>query len=218
MTPTAASELYAPLLPDALQSFDWRSLEPVAEAIRQRWKDGRKIFLCGNGGSAANAAHLANDFVYGVSPQGKAIRAVSLTDNAAILTCLANDTSYGNIFAHQLATLGEAGDLLIVFSGSGNSPNVVAALRQAKELGLQTAAILGFAGGECLELADLAVHFAIEDMQLAEDLQQVVGHMLTRWLRERPPSLGLEAATPATRPRQRADWPAASPATQRRMG
>lgn len=179
---------YASSLARVLDAFDWTQLEPLAHAILQRWQSGRRIFLCGNGGSAANATHLANDFIYGVSPRGQAIRAISLTDNASIITCLANDTSYENIFAHQLETQAEPGDLLLAFSGSGNSPNIVAALQTARRLGLQTAAVLGFSGGKCKQLADIPIHFPIDDMQIAEDLQQTVGHMLTLRLRQYAPT------------------------------
>ncbi len=174
---------YAQKIAQVLASYDWSQLEPLAQAIHKRWQNGKRVFLCGNGGSAANATHLANDFIYGARPQGKAIRAISLTDNASILTCLANDTSYENVFAHQLETHADAGDLLLALSGSGNSPNVVAALQKARELGVETAAILGFDGGECKGLADIPIHFEIDDMQIAEDLQQTVGHILTRHLR-----------------------------------
>jgi len=143
--------------------------------------------MCGNGGSAAIATHLANDLIYGAMPDGKAIRAISLTDNASILTCIGNDVSYQEIFTLQLETQADPGDLLVVFSGSGNSSNVVNALKKAKKQGLETAAILGFSGGQCKALADIVVHFPIEDMQIAEDLQLIVGHMLIRWLRDNPP-------------------------------
>lgn len=176
---------YAQKTAKLFEEFNWTALEPLAQAIQRRWREGKKVFLCGNGGSAANATHLANDFIYGVSPRGKAIRAISLTDNASILTCLANDTSYENIFAHQLNTQADAGDLLIAFSGSGNSPNVVAAIETAKELGVETAAVLGFSGGKCKDLVDIPIHFPIDDMQISEDLQQTVGHMLTLWLKQR---------------------------------
>jgi len=186
MTPFNFSD-YATRLSQTLENFDWARLEPLAIAIRKRWENGDRVFLCGNGGSAANATHLVNDFIYGVAPNGKGIRAVSLTDNASIITCLANDTDYQNVFAQQLNAHANAQDLLIVFSGSGNSPNIVSALNKAKDIGMESAAVLGFGGGKSKELADIVLHFEIDDMQISEDVQQTIGHMLTLWLRENPP-------------------------------
>lgn len=187
MTAPFSFKSYATSLAEVMLQFDWEQLAPIAEAILARWASGKRVFLCGNGGSAANATHLANDFIYGVAPKGPAIRAISLTDNASIITCLANDTSYDNIFAHQLLTQGEPGDLLLAFSGSGNSPNIVAAMETARKMGIGTAAVLGFSGGRCKQLADLPLHFPLYDMQMAEDLQQTIGHMLTLWLRQHAP-------------------------------
>ncbi len=174
------SSSYANTLSRLLNTYDWSSVDALADHLFKSWQQKRTVFLCGNGGSAANATHLANDFLYGANPNGPAIRVQSLTDNASIITCLGNDTGYENIFAHQLKTQASKGDLLIAFSGSGNSPNVLKAIETAKELGLATAAILGFDGGQCKKKVDYPIHLEIDDMQIAEDLQQTVGHMLTR--------------------------------------
>jgi D-sedoheptulose 7-phosphate isomerase len=141
------------------------------------------VFFCGNGGSAGNAIHLANDFLYGIAKRtGGGIRASSLSANPAVVTCLANDVGYDQIYAEQLAVQGRAGDLLIALSGSGNSPNIVAVLKQARLMGVRSGAILGYSGGQSKALADIPVHFSIDDMQISEDLQLVVGHMLMQWL------------------------------------
>ena len=95
--------------------------------------------------------------------------------------------AYEDTFSHQLTVLGRTGDILIVLSGSGNSPNIVKAVVKAKELGMETFALLGFSGGKCLELVDTAIHFAVDDMQIAEDCQQIVGHVIMQWLSENPP-------------------------------
>ena len=99
-----------------------------------------------------------------------------------MVTCLANDVGYERIFAEQLAVHAHPGDLLIAFSGSGNSPNIVTAIEQAKAMGVKSYAVLGYSGGKCKDLADCAIHFPVNDMQIAEDLQLVVGHMLMQWL------------------------------------
>ena len=102
--------------------------------------------------------------------------------NTAVLTCLANDIGYDHIFSEQLAVQAQKGDLLIALSGSGNSENIVRALEQASAMGVKSFAILGFSGGKSLQLADSAIHFPVNDMQIAEDLQLIVGHMVMQWL------------------------------------
>lgn len=154
------------------------------------WQEGRRVFLCGNGGSAGNAIHLANDFLYGIAKRsGGGLKALALSDNSAVITCLANDLGYEYIFSEQLAVQAEKGDLLLALSGSGNSPNIVRAIEQAKEMCVKSYAVLGFSGGQCKRLADVAIHFSIDDMQIAEDMQVIVGHMLMQWLyANRPPA------------------------------
>ena len=96
--------------------------------------------------------------------------------------CLANDTGYENIFSAQLEVLASPGDILVVLSGSGNSPNILRALEAANKLGMETWAIIGFDGGKALELAQHTIHFQVHDMQIAEDLQMAVCHILTKKL------------------------------------
>jgi D-sedoheptulose 7-phosphate isomerase len=179
---------YRQTLDTALNDHDWSDVVLLAESLRQCWQENRQVFLCGNGGSAANAIHLANDFLYGIDkPAGRGLRVIALPANPAVLTCLANDVSYADVFAQQLTVLARPGDLLIAFSGSGNSPNILQALKRARELGVVSFAILGFSGGTSLTLADHPIHFPVDDMQVAEDLQMMVGHMLMQWLgRNRP--------------------------------
>ncbi|MBC8551660.1 MAG: SIS domain-containing protein [Candidatus Brocadiales bacterium] len=179
---------YAKKLHNTLQQLNWQEVTQLAEALRKVWGEGRQVFLCGNGGSAANAIHLANDFIYGISStDGIGLKATALPANQSVLTCLANDLAFEDIFSKQLTILGEAGDILIVFSGSGDSPNIVKSVIKGKELGMKTFAILGFSGGKCLKLVDTAIHFAIDDMQIAEDCQQIVGHIIMQWLSKNPP-------------------------------
>lgn len=179
---------YARRLQGVLQSSDWTAVGELAGAMRDCWNAGRQVFLCGNGGSAGNAMHLANDYVYGIGKDsGLGLRALALPANPALITCLANDVGYDHIFAAQLAVQGAAGDILIVFSGSGNSPNILRALEQAKSMGIRSFAVLGYSGGKAKALADVALHFAIDDMQISEDLQLIVGHMVMQWLYRNPP-------------------------------
>ena len=103
------------------EKIDWEKVKTLSKDLLNAWKSGAKVFTCGNGGSAANSNHLANDFLYGISPEdGKGLKVHSLSSNIAVNTCLANDTGYKNIFSNQLIALADANDILIVFSGSGN--------------------------------------------------------------------------------------------------
>jgi D-sedoheptulose 7-phosphate isomerase len=110
------------------------------------------------------------------------IKVEALSANASVLTCLANDIGYEEIFSQQLKVKAAPGDVLVVLSGSGNSRNVVRALEVGSEIGMETFAILGYSGGRCLDLAKVSIHFPVNDMQISEDMQMVVGHMCMQWL------------------------------------
>jgi len=177
---------YTSRLGTALQDFDWTPVERLAFELLDCWQTGRQVFLAGNGGSGANADHLSNDFLYALSKTpGSGMRVRSLSANPAIITCLANDEGYDKVFSLQLAVLAREGDILIALSGSGNSPNIIRALREAKKIGMTSYAILGCSGGKAKFLADVPIHFRINDMQISEDAQMIVGHMLMQWLHAR---------------------------------
>ena len=176
-------EDYAIRLQAVLKSTDWSHVSALADELWDCWQTNRQVFICGNGGSAGNAIHLANDWLYGISKTaGSGLRVHALPANNSVMTCLANDEGYDKIFSLQLAVLANPGDVLIVFSGSGNSPNIVSALEKARELGMRSYAILGYSGGKSKDLADIPIHFPIDDMQVSEDLQLVVGHMIMQYL------------------------------------
>jgi D-sedoheptulose 7-phosphate isomerase len=187
MNPHAPTEShfadYAQRLSGVLASADWSSVALLTKDVQDAWAAGRQVFLCGNGGSAGNAVHLANDYIYGVAKRtGGGIKAVALSANPAIITCLANDVGYDSIYSEQLAVLGNEGDVIIVLSGSGNSPNIVKVLEEARVRKITSYAILGFDGGRSKAIADVAIHFPVNDMQIAEDLQLIVGHMVMQSL------------------------------------
>lgn len=179
---------YQDRLNSALADLPKHEIVLLAEALLAAWNAGKQVFFCGNGGSAANAIHIANDLFYGVAAKGSktGIRVQALSANQAVLTCLANDISYADIFSEQLKVFAQPGDVLVVLSGSGNSQNIVRALESAKELGVKSFAVLGYSGGLSKELTDTSIHIAVNDMQIAEDLQLVVGHMVMQWLRSAP--------------------------------
>lgn len=181
---------YANRLSHVLQTSDWSGVAELAKDMKHAWDNGNQVFFCGNGGSAGNAVHLANDFIYGVAKRtGGGIRAVALSANTAVMTCLANDVGYDHIYSEQLAVLANEGDVLITLSGSGNSPNILQVLEQARIKKVRSYAILGYSGGKALTMADVAIHFPVNDMQIAEDMQLVVGHMLMQWLYDNRPAI-----------------------------
>lgn len=175
---------YLSLLKNTADSANWNNVARLGEALVEARNNGKQLFICGNGGSAGNAIHLANDFLYGVAPNGNALKVEALSANSAVLTCLGNDLGYEHIFSHQLKVKGGAGDILLVLSGSGNSPNIIAVLDQAKSKGITSFAVLGYSGGRAKEMADVPIHFEVDDMQIAEDFQIIVGHMLMQYMQE----------------------------------
>ena len=174
---------YKKNLIETLKKLNVDKVEEFCELILNVWKTNNTIYLCGNGGSAANAIHIANDMTYGAGKKnGKGISIESLSSNSAVLTCLANDLGYEDIFSEQIKVKGKPNDLLIVLSGSGNSKNVIKAIEIAKNKKMKTFAIVGFDGGKCKKIADNSIHFNINDMQVAEDFQLIVSHMCMQWL------------------------------------
>lgn len=181
---------YADRLQRVLAAADWSGVEQLAQDMHECWLAERRVFLCGNGGSAGNAIHLANDLLYGVAKRsGGGMKAIALSANPAVMSCLANDLGYEHIFSEQLAVQAQAGDILIALSGSGNSSNIVSVIKRAKDMGVKSYALLGYSGGECKDIADVPIHFLVDDMQIAEDLQLVVGHMLMQWLYSNRPEI-----------------------------
>ena len=179
----AFSKDYLSRLKHALDLIPAEPLEALAHALMTAWQQRRQVFIFGNGGSAGNAIHLANDFLYGISKQlGHALRVTALPANSAVITCLANDEGYDGIFFRQLAVLADPGDVAIAFSGSGNSPNILRALEYCKANGIESFAVLGYSGGKAKSLASHAIHVPVDDMQISEDLQLVVGHLMMQWL------------------------------------
>jgi D-sedoheptulose 7-phosphate isomerase len=129
-------------------------IRQFSEICRNALKAGNKILFCGNGGSAAEAQHIAAEFVGRFKKERKALAAVSLTTDTSILTSIANDYSYDRVFARQVEALGESGDVLILLSTSGNSKNCLEACRSARSAGVTTVALTGAKGGALKELAD----------------------------------------------------------------
>lgn len=168
---------------DALDPAQIKAVRDRVAALRER---GGQLFLCGNGGSAATASHLANDLGKGASygRQGPRFRVIALTDNVPWITALANDVGYEVIFAEQLRNLGQPGDVLLAISGSGNSPNILAAVGVAKEIGMEVIGWTGFGGGELAEAADLAIVADSHHMGRVEDVHTILMHLICYYFME----------------------------------
>ena len=189
---TKSAFTYLKQLQGCFNTTNLEAVEKLAHELYKAWVDGRNVYICGNGGSAANAIHIANDLHYGIGACGggkklPGLRVEALSSNSGIITCLANDTGYENIYSHQLEVKSKRNDLLIALSGSGNSSNIIKALTTANQIGVETFAILAFDGGLCKEIAKTSIHFQINDMQIAEDTQLVVGHLCMQWLNSHKP-------------------------------
>ncbi len=170
---------YVDLEMRTLERFDKQAAAEVLGAILRAYEAEGTIYVCGNGGSASTASHMANDFNKGISEYvQKKFRFYSLTDNVATMLSIANDISYDEMFRFQLQGRLRKEDLVIGISGSGNSMNVVNALTYAREQGVQTVAVCGYNGGKIKEIADVAFHVDINNMQIVEDVHLILNHLL----------------------------------------
>jgi D-sedoheptulose 7-phosphate isomerase len=169
-------------------TLDLIASEPIAAAIRvlhEARRNGRKVFIMGNGGSASTASHFVCDLAKNTRhPNWPDYRVVGLADNMALVTAYANDEGYENAFARQLASLVEAKDVVIAISTSGNSPNVLRAIELAKERAALTIGLTGFSAGELGPLVDLHVHVPSDCIEHVEDIHLVLEHLITKALRE----------------------------------
>lgn len=160
-------------------------LNRVAEVLLAAQQSGRKVFIFGNGGSAATATHMACDLAKtaGVSGQ-RGIRAISLSDNVSVMTAWANDASYECIFQEQLANLLDPGDVAIGISASGNSPNVLRAIEYANQHGATTIGFIGFGGGKLKEMVNIDVTVSSRDYGQIEDFHLTLDHILAQYLKQ----------------------------------
>lgn len=182
--PCDYASAYADHLSSMLKQLDIATIGRVIEMFLAARETGNRIFFCGNGGSAATASHFANDIAIGTRSPQKPFRAVSLTDNVAVITAIANDDGYDHIFVQQLQTLMEPGDLVVAISASGNSQNVVAAVEYANAHGNPTIALTGFDGGKLKVAATVTIHINSlkGDYGPVEDMHMVLDHMIGSYL------------------------------------
>jgi D-sedoheptulose 7-phosphate isomerase len=159
-------------------------LESAAEVLLECHRRGGTVFVLGNGGSAATASHFVCDLAKGTRTDGlPAFRVVSVTDNVPLITAWANDTSYDRVFAEQLSALVRPGDVVVAISASGNSRNVLAATRVARQLGAATIALTGQSGGRLRRLAELTIRVPARSIELVEDAHLAIAHSLCVALR-----------------------------------
>lgn len=192
-------EKYRTMELETLKNLDLNSVNTVLNVLEAARTEGRHIFICGNGGSAATASHYAGDFNKGVNvsllgrdshnigisekvrngkPGELLYNFECLNDNLPTMLAVANDDGYAEVFRYPLSVKLQPGDIVIGISGSGNSANVVNALSYAKENSATTIAIVGYDGGKMKKMADYCIHVEIDDMQVSEDIHMFLDHMM----------------------------------------
>jgi D-sedoheptulose 7-phosphate isomerase len=176
---------YLDNLADVIRRVPSEPLAETIDALLEARAAGRRVYVIGNGGSAATASHFVCDLVKTARVPGRRpLRVFALADNAPLLTAWANDACYERAFAEQIAALVEAGDVVIAISASGNSPNIVAGLQAAAALGALTVGLVGFDGGRARGCVDIAIHVPCRDYGLVEDAHAAIGHAITVAIRD----------------------------------
>jgi len=165
----------------AFSAMDSASIKSSIGMVVNTIKLNKKIITCGNGGSASTASHYITDWnkMFNLAT-GEKFRGISLTDNIGLITAFGNDTHFDEVFSGQLRAIMDEGDLLVVVSGSGNSPNIINAINTARELKGNILGVLGYDGGKALEMCDEAFHTPSWDMQICEDLHLSFGHLVMK--------------------------------------
>ncbi len=184
-SPASYFDAYAEEMARAAKSIEPAMLERAAAILVEAYLSGARIFSCGNGGSASIANHMQCDHVKGIrTATDLNPHVLSLSANVELLTAIANDTGYENIFVYQLQSQSEPGDVLLAVSSSGRSPNIVRALAWARDQGLRTIAVTGFDGGAARAAAEVSVHVECTNYGIVEDLHQAVMHALAQYIRQ----------------------------------
>ncbi len=161
-----------------LDSLDFTILENIASEIISSIKDGNKLMICGNGGSAADAQHMAAEFVNRFLKERKPLPAIALTTDTSNLTSIANDYSFDDVFLKQVEAIGKKGDVLIGISTSGNSSNVFKALDKAKSMGIKTVGFLGKNGGKIKEVCDLVLIVPSDSTPRIQEVHGFIIHVI----------------------------------------
>lgn len=190
-------ESYKVRLNELFDSIDVDMLERIVESMINAFKNGKTLYVVGNGGSAATASHIQADFQFFVRYfTDFRPKVIALTDNVPLITAISNDISYDEIFVEQMKGVFNKGDLLLAISASGNSPNVVKACEYAKELGGKTIAFCGFSGGKLKEISDMPLYTPNKDKDYGpiEDLHMILNHVLVNYLSKDEEFLGINSS------------------------
>jgi D-sedoheptulose 7-phosphate isomerase len=177
---------YLAYLSELFSRIDGKEIAAFASALDAARQAGKAIYFMGNGGSAATSSHFANDLGKGARVKGKKpFRTMSLADNLPLLTAIANDEGYENVFIDQIEGIVEEGDVVVGISASGNSPNVVRAIEYANSRGAVTVGLTGFSGGRLKEAAKLTVHVETPEGEYGpvEDIHMILDHLVTTYLK-----------------------------------
>lgn len=178
-------DAYAEQIARAASSAKPAAIDRAAEILLEAYTRGAGVYSCGNGGSAAIANHLQCDHLKGVRTTTDLVpRVVSLSANVELLTAIANDMAYEDVFTYQLQSQAGPGDVLIAISSSGRSRNIVRALTWARDNGLSTIALTGFDGGDAGKVADVTIHVEGTNYGIVEDLHQGIMHALAQYIRQ----------------------------------
>ena len=168
-----------------IESISLTHLVGVLRLLEDAYRNGRRIFIMGNGGSAATSSHFALDLAKNtIMPGAPRLKAISLTDHVPLITAWSNDTAYEHVFAEQLANMIEPGDIVLGISASGNSPNVINAMHLAKHTGASTIGLLGAKGGKLKDIVDAYVLAPGQNIEQEEDAHMILTHVITRHMRE----------------------------------
>ena len=181
------SKGYFSYLSSLLDELDTNAIAAFADEIENARKNQNTIFFIGNGGSASTASHMANDFGTDIRKKGGSdlpFRALSLTDNNAVMMAIANDDGYDNLFVNQLRIHYRPGDILVAISASGNSSNIICAAEWVKERDGIVMSLVGFDGGRLKEISDVVIHVKSQKGEYGpvEDVHMIMDHLLANWL------------------------------------
>jgi D-sedoheptulose 7-phosphate isomerase len=179
-------ESYLSELKNLLDSIDRDTLKRIVDTIHGAWRQNKRLIIFGNGGSGSTSSHLVCDFQKNIYLDGlKPFEVLALTDSPALISAWGNDTNFENVFAGQLSTWVRPNDVVLAISGSGNSKNVLEAVKLANEAGAVTIGLCGYNGGQLAELVEIPLIAHRNNMQQVEDVHMIVGHMIFSALRDR---------------------------------
>tara|TARA_B110000971_G_scaffold141810_1_gene144953 strand:- start:418 stop:1044 length:627 start_codon:yes stop_codon:yes gene_type:complete len=175
---------YINLKNDLLQKIDFKELDKIINLLKKSFKNNNILYSCGNGGSSSLADHFTCDFIKQTNNETNLnVKSISLTSNFSLISAIANDISYDKIFSFQVEKLCKKNDVLFLFSVSGNSPNLLEAIKSAKKKGVKTVSFTAFDGGKLSKMSDFNLNFPIANFGIAEDCHISIMHFLSQYLR-----------------------------------